>query len=261
MTYAGYIEAQLRIPVSTTITATNNGGGPSVVSLTAGDYFISEYVAHLQTRLNAVLPGAAGATWTVTLSYTGTAPTGLVTFAMSAGTFTVAFTTAAAGTAIGFSASATSAAPTGAASAHGIWFPDRPLNCDDDPRAAPMLTDLRETESPTGYGLAVVGNAKYVHPNFRWARVAQNRYRDTDSGVTPSWERFVKNTQLGQGHAWFSPRSRIRIADHTAALVGNEAGVTKWWARGINRVTARKHDEAWTGAWLIEIPALVSDGS
>jgi hypothetical protein len=252
----GYVESVCTVPSGTTLTATSNSGGPTSVPITAGSYYIIELCAHVQAQLIATRPVTAG-TWTVTLSTV----TGLVTIAVTAGTFSITWTTAELGTILGHTTITTQTSVTGSTACRGIFVPDRPLNIEDDPRAAPMLTDLRETESPTGFGLAVVGNAKYVHNNLRWSRVSRERYLDTDSGVTPSWERFVKNTQLGQGHSWFTPRSKVKISDHTGALVGSEAGVTKWWFRGVNRVTAKKHDEAWTGAWLIEVPALVSDGT
>ena len=250
----GYVESVLTVPAGTTLSAVNAGGGPTSVSLTAGSYYLSELCSHLKTVLDAQ---RTGATWTVTLSTV----TGLVTISTSSGTFSITWTTAALGTLLGHSTITAQTSVTGATAAHGIFVPDRPLNIDDDPRAAPMLTDLRETDSPTGFGLGIVGNAKYAHSNLRWARVSRERYLDTDSGVTPSWERFVKNTQLGQGHSWFTPRSKVKISDQSAALIGSTASVTKWWFRGVNRVTAKKHDEAWTGAWLIEVPGLVSDGT
>lgn len=253
---AGYVESALVVPSGATIEALNTGG-TDTISLTAGSYYLSEYVAHVQSALNAQLPGASGATWSVTLSYT----TGLVTFAMSDVEFAIDFTTAAAGTVIGCTGAVGNLAPTGTLASPGLFVPDRPLNLDDDPRAAPMLTDLRSTESPTGFSLGLVGNAKYEHTGLRWAHVSRERYLDTDGGVTPSWERFVKNTQLGQGHSWFRPLSKVKIADQTGALIGSLAGVTKWWFRGVNRVTAKKQSEAWTGSWLIEVPSLVSDGT
>lgn len=264
MTYAGYIEAQCTVPSSTTISVTTPAGGPTTVTLTAGSYYMLELASHLQSVLNAQRPGSV-ATWTVTISTTGTSPTGLTTIALTTGateSYSITWTSTDLRDMLGFASNISSqSTATGTLACRGVFIPDRPLNLDDDPRAAPMLTDLRETESPTGYGLAVVGNVKYVHTGLRYAHVTRERYMDTDSGVTPSWARFVKNTQLGQGHSWFTPRSRVKITDHTAVLVGSVDGVTKWWMRGINRVSARKMNEAWTGAWMIEIPALVSDGS
>lgn len=259
MSFLGYIEAQCTVPSGTTLTATTPAGGPTSVAITAGSYFMTELCAHVQSQLNALCPFVPTEQWAITLDTV----TGLVSITGDDGsTFSITWTTAALGTMLGHTTiTAVSGDVVGSTACRGIFIPDRPLNLDDDPRAAPMLTDLRETESPTGFSLAVVGNAKYVHTGLRYAHVSRERYIDTDSGVTPSWERFVKNTQLGQGHAWFAPRSRVKITDHTSALVGSTGGVTKWWFRGVNRVTAKKQSDAWTGSWLIEIPAIVSDGS
>jgi hypothetical protein len=253
---SGYCEAVCVVPASTTLSATSNSGGPTSVPLTAGSYYMNELCAHVQAQLIATRPVTAG-TWSVTLSAT----TGLVTIAVTAGTFSITWTTAALGTMLGHSTITTQTSVTGATACRGIFIPDRPLNIEDDPRAAPMVTDLRATDSPTGYGLAVVGNVKYRHNGLRWSHVSRERYLDTDSGVTPSWARFVKNTQLGQGHAWFRPRSKVKIVDQSGELIGSNDSVTKWWMGGVTSVTAKKMSEAWTGAWMIEIPMLTSDGT
>jgi hypothetical protein len=254
-TTAGFVDAQCVVPSATTLTVTNNAQTATVVTLTAGTYTMVELCARLQADLNTQAPGSGATRWTVSLSTT----TGLVTISISAGTFTIAWTTAALGTMLGHSAITAQTSVTGSTCARGIWIPNRPLNIEDDPRAAPMLSDLRETEGPTGYSLAVVGNVKYGHNALRWAHVPRERYLDTDGGVTPSWERFVKNTQIGQGHSWFTPRSKVKIVDQTGAAVGNLASVTRWWMRGVNRVSAKKMSDAWTGSWLIEIPAIISN--
>jgi hypothetical protein len=72
MTIAGRLEAYLTVPTAVTITATNSGGGPTAVSLTAGNYTPTELVAHVVTRLNAV---RTPATWSGEVDY----ETGLVT--------------------------------------------------------------------------------------------------------------------------------------------------------------------------------------
>lgn len=252
----GYVEAQAVVPSATTLTATSNSGGPTSVAITAGSYFMSDLVAHIQTQLTSTRPVTAGA-WTVSLSTV----TGLVTISVSAGTFSITWTTAALGTILGHADIATQTSVTGSTACRGIFVPDRPLNVDDDPRAAPLLSDLRETESPTGVGLAVVGNVKYTHTNLRWTRVSRERYLDTDSGVTPSWQRFVLQTQLAQGHTWFRPRSKVKVSDQSGSLLGSDASITKWWFRGVRSVTAKKDDAHWTGAWTIDVPALVSDGT
>lgn len=255
----GYIEAQVTVPSGTTLSATTPDGGPTAVTITAGTYLMTDLITHVQAALNAQRSVGSGGVWEVETSQ---ADGFIVTITTdNASTFSITWTTSALGTLLGHTTITSQTSVAGSTACHGFFIPDRPLNLDDDPRAAPMLTDLRETDSPTGHGLAVVSNAKYVHSNLRWALVSRERYLDTDSGVTPSWERFVKNTQLGQGHSWFMPRSKVRIMDQTGAYVGSTGGVTKWWMRGVRSVTAEKQNEAWTGAWMIRIPGLVSDGT
>lgn len=256
----GYVEAQVPVPASTTLTATNLGGGPTSVTITAGDYYMTALVTHVQAQLNALRPGSGGATWIVSLS-TADGGTGRITISMSdSSAFSITWTTSALGTLLGHSTITAQTSVTGANACHGIFIPDRPLNVEGDPRIAPRLTDLRETTSPTGLGFAIVGNAHYRIRRVRWSRVINGRTFDTSS-AEPSWERFIINAHLGQGHSWFTPMSRIRIVDQTGAYVGSSTGVTTWQMVGVRGVEPQKADEAWTGAWFIEIPTLVSDGS
>lgn len=256
---AGYIEARVTVPSATTLTATNGGGGPTSVAITAGNYYITDLITHVQARLNADRPGSGGATWTVSLS-TADGGTGKVTISMSAGTFSITWTTAALGTLLGHSAITTQTSVTGSNACQGIFIPNCPLNVEGDPRIAPRHTDLRETSSPTGLVFGVVGNMLYRHRRLRYSHVVRERTFDT-SAADPSWERFIINAHLGQGHSWFTPCSRIRIVDQTGALVGNTTGITTWQMLGVRGVEPVKVSDAWTGLWAIEIPELVSDGS
>jgi hypothetical protein len=70
------------VPSGTTLSATSGGTGPTSVSLTAGSYTPTTLLAHMITRLNAVMPYAA---WSGSLS-TGTSGTGLVTLDCSSDT-------------------------------------------------------------------------------------------------------------------------------------------------------------------------------
>lgn len=272
MSYAGYMEAQCTVPSAVTLTATNNGGGPTAVSVTAGTYYISELVGHLQTVLNAQRAGSGGATWTVSISLTGSSPTGRVTISMSAGTFSITWTTAALGTILGHDTITTQTSVTGNFCSPGVWCPQRPLAGGPgfDPRIAQLVTDHRETEGPTGSLFAVGGNEKYVIGPFHYAHVERARTWDhwDDSGGTSNWERFIKNAHLGSGHAWFSRASRIRVYDHTGVHLGSETSEAElsWKIRGIRGTSPqqggpRKMSDAWTGSWMIEFPMLVSDGS
>src|SRR5688500_14143167 len=75
------------VPAAESMLAQNNGGGPTTVNITAGDYYPDEFAAHLQTVLNAQRPGSGGATWTVALSTI----TGIITISMSASTYSITF--------------------------------------------------------------------------------------------------------------------------------------------------------------------------
>lgn len=257
MTIAGYALGRLAMPASISISATNGGGGPTTVNFTAGNYYPDTLCAHLQTELNSQRAGSGGATWAVSLSTT----TGLVTISMSSGTFSITWTSTALRDALGFAANITTqTSVTAPAAARGIFVPDCPLALDSDPRMAPMITDHRQTQSPTGFVLGLVGNIHYRLRNIRWSHVTRTRTWNT-SATDPSWERFVKDVQIGQGHSWFTPSSRVRIIDQSGSELASDAGTFTWQMKGVSSVEPRKVTENWTGMWRIEIPELVSDGT
>lgn len=254
----GYVEARCTVPSSVTLSASNGGGGPTSVTVTAGNYYMIDLASHLQTVLNAQRPGSGGATWTVSIS-TGDGGTGRVTISMSSGTFSITWTTTELGTILGHTTITGETSITGTNAAHGIFIPNCPLSVDTDPRIAPVLTDLRETRSPTGVIFSVVGNKEYRHQRLRWSHVIRERTWDV-SAVNPSWKRFLMNCQLGQGHDWFTPSSYVRIVDQTGDYIGNTDSVTTWQMMGVTATEPRKVSEQWTGLWSIEIPGLTADG-
>lgn len=72
------IEAEMSVPSSTTVSATNSGGGPSTVTASSGVTFISALCSDVQTALNLSRPPAFGS-WSVSFS------SGLVTIDCSSG--------------------------------------------------------------------------------------------------------------------------------------------------------------------------------
>lgn len=262
--YATRFDAFRTIPSGTTIAATNSGGTATSVSLTAGSYTAATLAVHIAARLNAV---RTPATWTVDISYT----TGLCTIDCVGETWAITFTTTTAGTVLGFvgNISSTSDPATGTQNVRGLWLPDCPLDLEGDPVRAPLVTDLRTTESPTGAVYGLVGTSKYRHRGLRLSHVSRARtWEGSASTAYSSWEAWLKDTQLGAGHAWFTAASAFQpYWDNagTAAIIGADlnsgAGATSGWQMtGLDSVEPKKASAPWLGQWVIEVPQIVSVG-
>lgn len=267
MTYAGRVESRFTVPSSpaTTIAVTNNGGGPTVVTIAPGNYWLTDFLAYVQTALTAQRAPSAGA-WSVSLS-TGAAGTLQVTIAMSAGTFSITWTSTTLRDLLGFTADiATASSSTGAKQAKSVWGPDCPIDIDNGLlQAAPRVTDLRTSETPTGDVVGFVGNSKHVHRGVRWSHVPVTRTWEAMATLAnASWEQWLRDTQLGQGLSWFTPSSAIRIYAHDGTVVGSALGVngpaTGWKITGLHSIEPKRAVQGWSGLWGIELPRIVSSG-
>lgn len=254
---AGRVEAFLTVPTGVEVSV-NTGGGATAVSLTAGTYTPTSFCAHVQARLIAVMTGS----WTVTLSTT----TGFVTITYT-GTFSVTWTSTDARDALGFTGNLSAASSYVGTKMHrGLWLPDCTLDMEGDPISAPVDSDARATEGPTGAVFTYCGNTRYVHRSLIWSHVPRARYLESVSATKGSWEQWVKDTQLGLGHAWFTPGSAFQIYNHDAICIGGDlnsgAGPTNGWKASppITKTYATKSAHPWVGCWRIEMPSIVSSG-
>lgn len=263
MAYAGRIEALVVVPSAQSFSATNNGG-TSTVNLTAGEYFPTAFCSHLQTRLNTDRPGSGGALWSVALDTT----TGKVTIAMSTSTLTLAsFSGTNLATLLGFTSNPTAVASViGANQMRGVFIPDRPLVVDgSDPNMAPLKTDLKQSRTSQGRVIGIGGgNAFHVHRRAYYEHVEKARVWDyAATTVNGTWETFVRDVQLGRGHAWFRPSSLVQIYDTANVKVGiaanSGAGVAGWYMEGLDGIEPKRSIDHWTGAYTIEIPRLVAE--
>lgn len=263
MTYAGFMDAQFTIPAGETISVTTNGG-TTAVAITAGSYFTYAYAATLQALLTAQRPVTAGA-WTVTLDAT----TGKYTIAVTAGTFSITWTSTAFRDLLGYTATITTqTSVTATKAARGIFVPDCPVWMDGDLDYPELLTDLRATEGPTGLSFGIVSNAKYRLRGLRYSMVAHaNVFGFTTSGSsTPTWQQFLFDVHLKQGHSYFEPLSRVRInfgpslTDDWVAYDYFGSSAVGWFMKGIASFSPRRADSKWKGFWVLEIPELVSEG-
>ncbi len=264
MSTDGRVEARFAMPAGVTATAFSTLTGTVTVSFTAGNYFIGTLLTHMQTVLNAQCPVTGN--WVVSLS-TGAGGTGIVTInAASDATFTLTWVNTTLRDLLGYTTNVSVIAPSGTKQARGLWIPDCPISLMTDPAQAPIASDLRTTQSPTGVVLGLVGNYFYIHKQVRWSHVDKSKaWESAVTKANASWEYFFRETQLGLGSSWFIPASPFRIYDHTGALVGVSgalgAGVTTWQMTGVGGTEiVRVNPGGWTGLWRIEIPQIVSSG-
>jgi hypothetical protein len=265
----GRIEALLTVPSSTTVSATNSGGGPTSVPLTAATYSVSAFIAHLVAQLNAT---RTPANWSGSVS-TGAAGTGLVTLNCT-GTWALTFSTAEVGTVLGFvgNIGSRSSAATGTQNARGLWLPGCTLNMDGDPDRAPEVTDSRSSESPTGFVTTLTGTSKYKHTGLKWSHVDRARVWEGSATTTyASFQQWWRDTQIGAGHTWFSVGSAFQVywdSTGTDRAVGYDlnsgAGPTNGWKCSPAMASIDRHvkrvDSSWLGLCSVEIPGITSEG-
>ncbi len=269
MTYGGRIEAQMTIPSGVSFTATNSGGGPTTITITAGTYYITALVAHVVAQLNSL---RTPATWSGSLSM-GTSGTGKVTLNYTGtGTYSIAWTGngATLEAILGFTADLTGVtqgvASTGANQARGLFLPDCPFSLSGvgDPKRAPMGDDRRATIAPDGGSFSLVGTTFYQHIGAYYSHVPRAKVWAAEATITNSaWETFYKETQLGISSSWFTPGSKCAIyysESGTDTLVGNDLPVTGWKMPGATPLHKLKLSAPpWVGYARIDLGDLITN--
>jgi hypothetical protein len=227
-------------------------GGPTTGTIAAGTYHLTDFLAAVDTALEAVF-GGDGA-WTVTVS-DGETGTGLVTIAHATQTYSLTWTDTDARDALGFAGNLTPAALsfTGTKVAQQLWLPNAEAafaygNGDE----GHTETDAASTESPRGDVKTLVYNSRQVLPYARWSHVQVAYARISGESVSnSSFERWWRNTQGGE-LSYFEPSSQIRLYW--------DAGVASYKTY---RVASRRGtemprvDEGWNGLYTISLERLV----
>jgi hypothetical protein len=263
-TFAGCMAAEVTVPASVTISVTNNGGGPTTVTLTAGTYAtLFDVLTQLETDLNAQRPVTAGV-WDVSISGISAGSTGRVTIAVTAGTYSITWTSTALRDLLGFTANLSSVSTsTGDDHAVGVWHPDCPLYLESgDYLSAPRSTDLRQAMTPTGRVYGHIGNVMHRHSGLRYSHVPTHRaWIAQETLVNESLERFMIDTQWAGGHTWFTPSSRVAIYGPGNLTVGGSV-CTAWALPAVTSMeSVIKRIDAWDGLWAVEFPTLIGESA
>ena len=272
MTFDGRWEALITIPTGgAAVSATNSGGGPTTVTVPAGDYYmtaaggVAGLLATLVGQLTTTRPPASGA-WTATMDTTaGGANTNRITISCSIGTWALVWTSTLLRDLLGYAAdiASGSGASAGAYVARGVWSPDCPLDIDGHPRMAPVVTDRRGTESPLGEMFSLVGNSKRQHRGLRYPALPLARVRATSAaaaGLTNgSLESFFADAQDARGHAWFRVGAPVQIYDTSSSTLGDDATTAGWYLHQLPAIGDLKQvSRGWTGLWSLEVPRLTA---
>lgn len=249
MSKFGRFEAKITVPTGGwSVSATNASGGPSTVTIPAGDYYPSDLLSTLQTQLNASRPSG----WTVTKDF-GESGTGKVTISCGGvATFSIVWTSTTLRDVLGFTVNIVGAlTSTGSNAMKGVWLPDCPLSCEDDLTVGAYQSDARASISPSGAVYTVAGNSYRRLRGLQWSHVSKDRARSASSAPMP-FEQFWFETQLG-GHAAFA--AGARLAFYTDAGANTLLGYYHQVGRTDTDMTQAV--QGWTGRWGIELPDLI----
>lgn len=259
MPFGGRIESIITVPAGVTVSATNGTGGPSVVTLTAGNYTATALLAHFVVRLNADRPTG----WTGSLSIGG-AGTGRISIA-GTGAWSLVWTSTILRDALGFTANITAVTgtQTGTGTARGLWLPDAVMQLDGDSARAPIVSDLRTSEGPTGNVYAMSGNIKYRHTNIKWSHVPRVRVHEAVAQFPGNtFETWMRQTQFGGIVPWVGPGAGFEIYDHNEIKLGSDYGIVSWKiSPALSSIEPKRSSGSdWVGLWEIVFPSIVSAG-
>lgn len=265
----GRWEAIFTVPSA--ITASVDGGsGAQTVTWAAGSYTPTSFAAYTETALTAQAPPAAG-TWSVSLS-TGTTGTGLLTIARSTGSYSITWTSTALRDLLGFVGDISSQSTYTATNQHaGLWFPDCPIMTALSPSRAHKQTDNRASESPSGLVITLGGTKKYQHKDISYSHVPKARLFEAEAATAgASLEQWLDDTQLGDGHTWFTRGSAFQVywdAAGTDTLLGADlnsgSGPSLGWAFSPAISDLHEHLSRvgeWDGMYAVKFPRIVSQG-
>ena len=249
----GRLEARYTVPTGGwAVSATNNAGGPTTITIAAGTYYATALVTAFQTALNA---GMGAPDFAVSVANTD-GGTGKVTISVPSGVFSITWTSTDLRDALGFTATITGdTTETGTSSLKGLWLPDSPLVLPTDDTVGAYVSDLRQSVSPTGAVLSLVGNTFRQWTDCKWTHVSKDRALGTTT--TPmNWEQFVYECFLG-GKSYLVGGTRVALYSNATAstLIGYYEVV------GVGSSMCAQAVQGWAGKWGVTIPRLINQAT
>lgn len=260
---AGFGRLDAKITNSTNWTlSVNDGGGADTVTITAGSRYTLEFIAALETALEA----ATGSGWTVTIA-DGEGASGKVTLAINSGTVSLTWVTTALRDLLGFTGNSASAAShTGTNGMQSIWLPDCPIQGDDlhFSSTGNYEDDGTYNEGPTGKISVWLSSSKETFNNVRWTHVTDSRAISGVDSTLVCWQDWVVNTQKG-GATPFSigadgvpPLVKVYSNADSDTLLGAASGGDGIYRLILHRSLALPRPHAdWYGLNTCTIPRMI----
>jgi hypothetical protein len=258
----GRLEALITNSVNWT-GSVNDGGGADTFTVTAGSRYPTDFLAALETALEA----ATGSGWTVTWS-DGEAGTGIVTIAINSGSASVTWTSTDMRDLLGYTGNLSSAAShVGARGMQGAYFPGCPLASEsedfDPDTQGNLVTDATHYRGPTGAVTRWVGNSYRCFKRVIWSHVTRDRAIDGASATQVSWQQFVRQSQYG-GLGYFPitsagvpPKVKVYFNADTDTVVGAANSGDGIYYLILPPGLALMRPSGWANLLTVEIPEMV----
>ncbi len=247
----GRLEARITLASAWTATFTNVADGATAVDVPSGNYYLVDLIA--------AIDGDIGPNWSISVS-DGEGGTGRCTINSTSTPWSITWASTDLRDALGFTGniSGVSAAQTGTNHCQALWMPDVPKwSMYGDSANGSLITDFRQTKSPTGVVRAFMGNSHRVHENIRWEGVSNNKAMAHHETLTnESFETFFLDAATGR-KSYIPVSTYVRLywdadVDGTYAV-----GRLQWPPR----FDVRKLVENWNGRYIVDLPPLVVEGS
>ena len=249
----GRVEARITVPtggwsVSLTVTAI---GGPVVVTVAAGTYWIDELLVAFIAALNAAFGGDGAFSYSVSFGESGT---GFVTITHATQTFSWTWTSTAMRDLFGFTADLTPAALsfTGTMVCKAVWLPDCDLDHKRGVDSGPKKIDRKVLVAPGGT-VTALGYQNRRRVRIVWALIGKARAIESqESTVGESFERWFLDTHGGEV-SYFGMSPQVRV-------YWNADGATKITIRLIDpsdTFDPERVDATWIGLWVVVIEGYI----
>lgn len=194
----GHISAYYTVPSGGYVMSVNLGGGPVNATVPAGTY---AGIVALMAAVRDALQTATATSFSVSINTTETVRTNRVTIDLtgSGGVWTLDWTDPELRDALGFAANLSGAnAYTGTLPVPGVWTPDcpsAPYYGNSDPGHTVAI--MSQTKSGAGRVYTIVESEFVEQPEISWSHVSAPYARETRESTTVSFERWLRDTQLG----------------------------------------------------------------
>lgn len=244
----GRLEAQFTVPSGGwDIAVSLSGGGSGTATITAGDYFLTDFLTEIATRITAVI---STENCYVNLSKSEASGTGKVTLTAEGSNLAVTWTDTEVRDILGFTGNL-SAAVTYVATNHAmhVWLPDcsmfAPYGLNDPGMEE---SDVRQAETPAGDVFTIYGQRKTVLNGLRWDAISHARARIAGESVSgESFQQFYRDSLLGE-RAWNQPGPQVRLYWDSDASDYD----TYRLSGGLKTFEPRQFADASTLLWTIE---------